>query len=342
MQVAEGVFQFKVPMPPNPQVPDGGLGYTLTYAVETPEGWVVIDAGLNTENGFEAFQRQMSEAGIVPQDVAVIVITHDHPDHAGLANRVKELTEARLVMHRLDASGAWQQRLRALAQMARDPESLRLWTQRYGVPAEELREGFFPRPPTDSDGHSSPWRFPAPHVDLLMEGGEEVLPGSGLWTIWTPGHSPGHLCVHDQKRRLLFSGDHVLPIITPHVSLYPGDEGNPLERFLQVQHDLKELDVGMVHPAHEHSFPNLRQRVDEILEHHRERMNEILTQVRDGPKTSWQITSGITWNVAPWEQLGPGTRRMALMETMAHLQHLVAEGRVTRQQTDSVVLYGRP
>lgn len=337
MQVAEGVFQFKMPMPRNPQVPDGGLGYTLIYAVETSQGWVVIDAGMNTDEGFRAFQEGLSEAGIAPQDVTVIVITHGHPDHAGLANRLKELTGARLAMHRLDAGGPQQWQT-----IARDPEGFRQWMQRYGVPVQELTEGFFFRPATDSQGQASPWRFPTPAVDLLLEGGEEVVPGCGLWTIWTPGHSPGHLCVHDRNRRLLFSGDHVLPVITPHVSLFPGDEGNPLGRFLQVHRDLKELDVEMVHPAHEHSFPNLRHRVDEILDHHRNRMAEILAQVQDGPKTSWQITSGITWNVAPWEQLGPWMRRMALMETMAHLQHLVVEGGVTRQETDSTVLYGHP
>ena len=339
MQVAEGVFQFKVPMPTRRDIPDGGLRYTLVYAVQISGGWVVIDAGLNTDEGFKAFQGYLSEAGIVPQDVSLIVITHGHPDHMGLANRFKELTGARLAMHRLDASGGDHHRARAEGAEA---EAVREWIQRYGIPEGELRGEFIRRPPGDFHGDASPWHFSPPSVDLLLEGGEELVAGSGLWAVWTPGHSAGHLCIHDRKRRLLFAGDHVLPTITPHVSLYPGDDGNPLGHFLEAQRYLKELDVDMVHPAHEHSFPDLGRRVDEILDHHRERMNEMLAQVRNGPRTAWQITSGIKWNVAPWEQLGSGTRRMALMETMSHLQHMVEEGELSRQETDSVVQYARP
>ena len=106
MQVAPGVFQFKVPMPPNPLIPNGGLRYTLVYALHTASEWVIIDAGSDTDEGFQAFQAQLSEAGITPQEVGLIVITHGHPDHVGLARRVKELTGAPVVMHKLDAPGS--------------------------------------------------------------------------------------------------------------------------------------------------------------------------------------------------------------------------------------------
>lgn len=294
MQVAAGVFQFKVPMSANPNVSDSRLGYTLVYAIETPAGWVVVDAGVDTDHGFEAFQKQLSEAGIAPRDVSVIVITHGHNDHVGLASRIKELTGARLVMHRLDATNPFV--------LTFQPGAL------------------------------------APNVDLLLEGTGELVPNSGLWALWTPGHTPGHLCVHDQRRRLLFSGDHVLPAITPNVSLFPGDPGNPLERFLESQRGLKTLDVQTVHPAHQHSFSHLGQRVDVIIDHHRKRMNEMLAQVKDAPKTSWQIASSITWHTAPWEQLDPRTRQTALWETMAHLKYLVSEGELMRQESGSAAL----
>ncbi len=338
MQVAEGVFQLKMAMPRNPQAPARSLRFTLIYVVDTPVGWTVIDAGMNTDEGFAAFKEGLSEIGIAPQDITSMVVTHAHPDHVGMASRLKEFTGARLAMHRLDASGGHHHG----HGMAQTPEVLRWWTRYYGVPAQQLADGFLPQPMTHSQEAASPWRYPAPTVDLLLEGGEEIVPGCGLWAIWTPGHSPGHLCIHDRNRRILFSGDHVLPTITAHVSLHPGDDGNPLKSFLQVQRELKELDVDMVYPAHQHSFSGLSRRVDEILEHHQHRMDEILDQVKGGPKTSWQITSGITWNVAPWPKLSPWTRRMALMETMAHLQHMVEEGGVTRQETDSSVLYGYP
>ena len=340
MRVADGVLQFKVPRPPNPRVPDGGLLYTLVYVVETQEGYVLIDAGENTDKGFHVFQQELTKARITPSDIKLIVITHGHSDHAGLANRIKELTGARLAMHRLDTNGG--EFSRRMGNLMNNRDAALRWAHRSGIPESEMEDDSSPRGHARSHGHDTDWRASIPKVDWLLEGGEELVEGSGLWTIWTPGHSAGHLCFHDQKRHLLFSGDHVLPTITPHVSLYPGDEGNPLALFLKAHRQLRDLDVQRVHPAHEYSFPGLRQRVDQILEHHDERMNEVLAQVQDYPKTAYQISSGISWNVAPWEKLGPGTRRAALMETMSHLQHMVVEGKLFQEEKESVVLYAKP
>ncbi len=336
MQVTDGVFQFKVPMPSRSHIPGGGLRYTLVYALEIADGWVVIDAGLNTDEGFQAFQDQMAQAKIAPRDVSVILITHGHSDHAGMANRFKELTGAQLAIHRLDA-GEGQGRPH---NQERSLDEANRMLRRYGVPSGELKQAMAERPNDGSHDHDRAWRMPVLAVDMMLEGGEELLPGTGLWTIWTPGHSAGHICLYDEKRRLLFSGDHVLPGITPHVNLFPGEEGNPLALFLEGHRKLKELDVEMVHPAHEHSFPDLGKRVDEMLNHHSDRMDEMLAQVRDGPKTSWEVSSKISWNVASWETLDPWTRRAALMETLAHLEYLVSEGEMERGERESMVVYG--
>ncbi len=343
MEVADGVLQFKVPRAPNPRIPDGGLLYTLVYVVDTPQGRVLIDAGDDTDEGFRVFQRDLAEAGLAPSDIKLIVITHGHSDHAGLANRIKEMTGARLAMHRLDANGG--EFFRRAGAFIENPEAARQWAHRSGIPDSEIDDEFTNRGRHGAGGHeheARQWRRSTPQVDWLLEGGEELVKGSGLWTIWTPGHSPGHVCIHDRNRRLLFSGDHILPIITPHVTLFPGDEGNPLALYLKAQHQVRDLDVQKVHPAHEYSFPGLRQRVDQILEHHEERLNEILGQVKDEPRSAYQIAAGISWNVAPWEKLNTNTRRAALMETMSHLQHLLVEGRLVRQERDEVEEYALP
>ncbi len=343
MQVVPGVFQFKVPMPINPMVPDGGIRYTLVYALSVPDGrWVVIDAGMNTDDGFQAFQDQLSGAGIPAGDVALILITHAHPDHAGLANRIKEFTGAQVAMHRLDAPGD-----HTSSDRWSDRDSSRRLTEWYGFPSQDLDQAFHHGPPSgggskkEESGYRGV-RWESPRVDLRLEGGEELLPGSGLWAVWTPGHTPGHLCVHDAPRRLFFSGDHILPTISPHVSLYPGENDDPLSRYISSLEGLRDVDVDTVYPAHEHSFPGLRERVEELLGHHQQRLQEIIDQVADGPRTPYQISAGITWNVAPWDQLNPSTRRMALLETIAHLKHLEDAGRLARRETDAALLYTAP
>ena len=106
MQVAPGVFQFKVPMPSNRLIPGGGIRYTLVYLVSAPlDRWVIIDAGMNSDEGFSALKEQLIQSGITPSDVVVNLITHIHADHSGLANRLKELTGAPIAMHKLDTPG---------------------------------------------------------------------------------------------------------------------------------------------------------------------------------------------------------------------------------------------
>ena len=253
MQVAEGVFQFKVPMPVSRIRPSGRERFTLVYAIDTPDGWAMVDTGMDSEAGFQALKEQIPEAGLGPGDFKLIVMTHGHQDHFGLAEKARGLTGAPLAIHRADAANPYL--------MAFDPDA---WP---------------------------------PEVDLLLEGGEELIHGSGLWTIWTPGHTPGHLCIHDRERRLLFSGDHVLPVTTPNVSRFPSDRGNPLQDFIDAQLSLAKLDVAMVHPAHEHSFSDLRARVDEILAHHHGRAEEILAAAADGPFSVEEIAARVTWNV---------------------------------------------
>ncbi|MBI4312107.1 MAG: MBL fold metallo-hydrolase [Chloroflexi bacterium] len=338
MEVASGVFQFKIPMPVNPAIPDGGLRYTLVYAVKAPQGWVVIDAGLNTDDGFNAFTGFLKEAGINPHDVKLVFITHGHADHAGLANRFKEYTGAPIAIHRLDAADQ-------NPMGRRDPEATRSIMLRYGVPEDEIRQGFLHRPGDHGQVNRSrdinPWQSSAIKVDMVLEGGEELLPGSELWTIWTPGHSAGHLCVHDRRRKVLFTGDHLLPIITPHVTLFPGEEGDPLGAFMKGHQELRKLDAATGFPAHEFTITDLKLRIDQILHHHRERMDEVLGTMRDGPKTAWQVAANIKWNVAPWPELNAWTRRAAMMETLSHLQHMMLQGEIVKQETGQMVTFAK-
>ena len=292
--MADGVFQFKVPMPASPIRPGGRERFTLVYAIETSDGWVMVDTGMDSEEGFQALQEQILEAGLAPRDFSLIVMTHGHIDHFGLAARAQLLTRARLAIHRADATNPYV--------LAFDPKTA------------------------------------PPVADVLLEGGEELVPHSGLWTIWTPGHTPGHVCIHDRERKLLFSGDHVLPVTTPNVSRYPSDAGNPLRDFIDAHLALAKLDVTMVHPAHEHSFVDLRGRIDEIIAHHDQRAEEILAAAAGGPRTVEEIAARIAWRVGTWDEMRPETRTMAAWETAAHLHFLVEDGRLFKEERGPRVL----
>lgn len=168
--------------------------------------------------------------------------------------------------------------------------------------------------------------------DRLVEDGEELgLPGWDLRALWTPGHSPGHLCFVDTGRRILFSGDHVLAKITPIVAVHPQSGPNPLADYLDSLESVRKWDVDEVLPAHEYRFLELAERVDYVMAHHHERLAEIEVVLAGSTgATCWDIATLLTWS-RPWETIPPFMRRSANNETLAHLVWLEARGRVRRE-----------
>ena len=291
-EVAPGIFQLRIPIPDNP------LGFTLPYLVTGPDKPILIDTGLRSEEGIEALQDQLvGQLGIKPGQIDFILITHNHPDHYGLAIDAKKLTGARTAMHRID----WEQSpfREAMEAIKRDPNAARTggsdrmkdWYRRHGVPENELEgelfggrrrraaqeeenrqehpEGIPSHGDTAEKGageerEAQRWamfrEFEAP--DLLLDGSEIYKTGKhNLRAFWTPGHTPGHLCWVDEEARMVFTGDHILPVITSNVSVRMTSDGDPLGDYLDSVAKVGALDVDLVLPAHEHHFTDLKGRV---------------------------------------------------------------------------------
>ncbi|MGH9021680.1 MAG: MBL fold metallo-hydrolase, partial [Acidimicrobiia bacterium] len=144
-------------------------------------------------------------------------------------------------------------------------------------------------------------------------------------------HSPGHLCFYERRLRLLLSGDHVLPRITPNISIHAQQQGNPLATFIESLLAVDHLDVDEVLPAHEFRFRGLKSRTAALRAHHRARLDEIASILGATPDaTCWEIASGLSWS-RPWADIVGFPQRMAVGETLAHLVLLEAEGRVAQQ-----------
>jgi glyoxylase-like metal-dependent hydrolase (beta-lactamase superfamily II) len=167
--------------------------------------------------------------------------------------------------------------------------------------------------------------------DVFIEDGDKPdVPGWDLTAIWTPGHSPGHLCFYVPDHRLMLSGDHVLPRITPNISFHPQAGPNPLADFLTSLEKVATHDVEEVLPAHEYRFADLPGRVAVLKAHHQARFDEVTAAIRDGVSTAWELASRMTWS-RPWEQIQGFMRRAAVGETLAHLRYLESLG-VVREE----------
>lgn len=328
-EVANGIYQLTLPLV------HSTLGWVNIYLVRGNDGYLLIDTGWNIKVAFDSLMEQMAEIGASPQDIAHIVITHVHADHYGLAGRLKQLSQAKIAMHRLEKE-VIETRYVNLERML---EQLADWLKINGVPDDEL-----PRL-QQTPAITAQFVLVTP-PDITLNGGETIAWGAFRFQVlWTPGHSPGHISLYEPDKKLLFCGDYILPGITPHISLNPFQIGtSPLDNYLRSLVMTRQLEAELVLPGHEHIFHNLAARIDEIIWHHNHRNSEILDTLAT-EKTAYEIATGITWmsdkGGVSWQSLAPIDRRMAVLETLSHLESIRLQGRVEKSSRDGIIYYRR-
>ncbi|CAM5571594.1 MBL fold metallo-hydrolase [Streptomyces narbonensis] len=321
-----GVWSLRVPIPDNP------LGHTLVHVLDTDRGPVLVDTGWDDPTSWAELTSGLGALGLSVQEIHGVVITHHHPDHHGLSGRVREESGAWIAMHAADT---------AVVRRTREAEPgtwLDYMTQKLtavGAPEEHVA----PLRAARAAGRMRTLpglRSAVPDREIVP--GELLdLTGRRLRAIWTPGHTPGHVCLHLEEQHpaglpghgRLFSGDHLLPGISPHIGLYenPGDahETDPLGDYLDSLERIGRLGVAEVLPAHQYAFADAAGRVDELLTHHEERLTGLLALLAT-PLTPWQLAERMEWN-RPWAEIPHGSRNIAVSEAEAHVRRLVKLGR---------------
>jgi glyoxylase-like metal-dependent hydrolase (beta-lactamase superfamily II) len=339
--VRPGLWSISVPFPDNP------LGYTLVYLIESDRGPVLVDAGWDDDESWDALVEGFRTAGTDVSECYGVLVTHVHPDHHGLSGRVREASEAWVAMHERDAitverlSSTMEQdhRDREPAQTLPDfTDGLMAVLLDAGASEDELAAA--PSPTVRRRVR----RFrPLAAPDRSVDDGARVdVPGWDIAAVWTPGHTPGHLCFHVPEHRLLLSGDHVLPQITPHISISRRDRaGAPLGDFLASLQKVARIATDEVLPAHLQRVGDLAQRVEDITRHHHDHLADIEVILADGPASMWQIAARLTWN-RPWDQFPLVLRRSAVNETAAHLRYLTRRNRAVRFKGVRPYTFGLP
>jgi len=301
-------------------IPDSPLRYVNCYVVETGVGLVMVDPGWPADVAWQALREGVGRAGLDLADIAGVVVSHAHADHHGLAFRVREASGCWVAVHRADAD---------LLDRLRDGRAVeqrdKTWPAECGVPRAErpalrLDPAYARRMSVLDPDH----RIDAEDVGLLTRGRIEAL--------WTPGHTPGHLCLRVPGEKVVLTGDHVLPRITPTIGTYSSEGGDALADYMR---SLSEVAVWAgdatveALPGHEYRFRDLPARVEAMHRHHRARLDEIeaiLPEAGDAA-TAWDVARRLTWSRS-WEETTGQRRRLALAETLAHLVRLRAQGRV--------------
>jgi len=320
--VAPGTWSIPVP------AEGATIRYTNVYVLECADGLTLIDSGWDGDTAWGVLTAGLGQIGFEVRDVRRILVTHAHRDHYGAASRIRASSGAVIGMHREEARLLED---RIGPDLVSRSEML-AWLVGHGVPNADAPELL----PRTLSGEA----FDAPLPDVHLEDGDLVeSPGRRVRAVWTPGHTPGHLCFVDEDRQILFSGDHVLPRITTNVSLRLGHAADPLGDFLASLDTLiaRHAVVEEVLPAHEYRFKGLSARVEQLRAHHDLRLREVLSELSvTAGATGWELSSRLTWSRG-WERIPPNLRRLALGETLAHLTLLARESAVEILHGDGLV-----
>lgn len=285
----------------------------------------LLDCGVDWTDGLEALEGGVRRLGFRPESIDRLIVTHLHPDHVGMAPRLSERWNCEIVMHERSI-----ERIPRYNDTAAFAESMRGLALRHGVP-ETMRPGFV------DVATRAPFMPLMREPDQVVADGDRIALTDTRWleVLHTPGHEASHICLRDSLTGILFSGDHVLPRITPVIMVDDGGS-DVLGDYLESLQRLVELDLGLTYPAHGGIVEHGARRAQQISLHHDRRLSGMLDVVSVAPRTAWEVMSeSYRPNLNSIEQ------RLALRETVSHLEHLRTRNEVTSFTEGELWFYRR-
>ncbi len=299
------------------------MRYINGYLVADDDGLTLIDAGWKADDVLAALQAGLHAHGYALRDIKLLLITHAHFDHYGLAATLLRAGIGGLGMHARD----WELARDHLTDPVAIDAAADAWIARNGLRVNESLD--------DELQH---------HRTELAQPTREIVDGERigrLRAVYTPGHTPGHLCFVDERTGVMFTGDHILDPITPHVGFWRPGLGDPLGDYVASLNGVGAIGASAVFPAHGEPFPDLIRRVQQLLEHEQTREDQVVTALARGRQSATEIASALPWTRRNKHllELNPAHQQFAVAETLAHLEHLRVRGRATRDDAPDLIRY---
>lgn len=310
--IEDNIYTIPVPLPNNP------LRQLNSYVIKGEGRNLVIDTGFKLEECRKALCDGLEELG-VDMNCTDIFLTHLHSDHSGLAAELATQS-SKIYISRADGELLTLSLTQGLGRV----EEYRS----YGFSEKEL-ENFWENP-SMKYRQESPFNF-----TYVADGDVLTYGGRRLEVIFTPGHTPGHVCLYDRANKVMFLGDHVLFNITPNITTWPFFE-DPLGHYVHSLMDISIYDVRLPLPAHRGVNGTMAERIGTIIEHHGARIREMLDILTERPGlTPYDLSGMMTWRVHgktnSWADFPLNQKWFAVGETAAHLDYLLKRGRVRRE-----------
>ena len=321
IEIAPGLKWLRMPMP---FALDHINLWLVRDRVEGREGWAVIDCCVDKPDARAAWEQILAHE-LEGLPILRVLVTHMHPDHVGLAHWLCQRWSTPDFDCRLWMSAADYGMARNACESAGPEfgEAMARYFASHGMThpgaLQQVRQRYFyyrdlvPRVP---DAYAR-----------LLDGLDVTLGGDPWRCIAGYGHSSEHIALYQAGRGILIAGDMVLPRISPNVSVYNVEpEGDPLALFLTSLERYRALPADtLVLPAHGKPFTGLHARLDQLRDHHQQRLVEVLAAARAQPVSAWDILPLLFQRKLDLHQT-----TFALGEAVAHLNNLWHAGQLAR------------
>ena len=312
IEVADGILWMRLPLPM-------ALNHVNIYALRDGDGWCIVDTGYNTKKTIAIWEKLL--AGPLKGDpVTRVLLTHHHPDHLGLVGWFQSQKGAALWTTRT----AWlYSRMMVLDEQEVWPQETLDFYRGAGMDKEIFETRSKQRPYNFADVV-----YPMPLGFRRIQDGDKIEIGGREWLVLTGGgHSPEHATLWCEADNIVIAGDQILPGISPNVGVYPTEPlADPLEdwitscqKFAAIAHD-----DHFVLPGHKLPFKGLPVRMKQLEDNHHQALKR-LTEFLSTPHTATEC-----FHLLFKREIGPAEYGLALVESMAHLNHLYLKGEIDR------------
>ena len=327
----DNVYQIKIGVP-------FPLKFVSLYLFNLNDQNILIDAGLNMGNWSKIFFTALADTNIDIEDIDYCFITHLHMDHIGLVKTLKRKNpKLKIVINDITHKiFQWETHDSSMNELISEANKIASMMIKYGISKEQSKRvvqffTFWPK------------FLRYQKADIIVRDKDTFL--DNLDIIWTPGHSFGHTCIYNQKSKHLFSGDHILSRITPHIGnfLIPNalkeeyeeyDFNNILDLYLKSLEKIEKLNPKIIFPAHQKIIYDSHKRILEIKEHHENRLSEISSLIKEKPMTPFKISQ-----IHFGTELDEINSFLALSEVLGHLFYLEDLGKISKFEKNGQIFY---
>lgn len=284
----------------------------------------LVDTGVDTPEGYKRVKDLLHLLGVELKDIKRVVLTHSHVDHSGLAAKIARDAGAVVLANQ------WE--IRKLT------GEERYFKERMSFVMETGIEGDMLSSMLGEKDKLPPLSINAADLQVVKDGDILSFDGGELVIMHLPGHSPGHLCLYDPRQRYFFSGDFILPHITPNPlmepdPLHPDRRLPTLKQYLHGLDRVEELDVSLVFPGHGGVCSDCKSIIATAREHHGRQINLVLRKLQGKDLNTYQLCREIYPTLKGWELF------LGLSEIQAHLDFMVEMKQVGNYKRGGVVFY---